>query len=208
MATRWYFDFISPFAYLQWPRIRDLAAREDIEFRPVLLAGLLDHHGQKGPAEIPAKRLFTYRHVTWKAVRMQRPLRFPPVHPFNPLPALRLCAHAGASVESIESIFEHVWARGNAADTPATLGPVAAMLGLSMDEAMQDAVAKGMLMRNYTDAVADGIFGVPTLVRDGHLFWGEDATAMFEDFLEGAAVFRSDAMQGLDRIPVGAARRS
>jgi len=56
MSTRWYFDFISPFAWLQWPRIRELAAHEPIEFRPLLFAGLLAHHGQKGPADIPAKR--------------------------------------------------------------------------------------------------------------------------------------------------------
>lgn len=207
MVTRWYFDFISPFAYLQWPRIVELSRTHPIEFRPVLLAALLDHHGQKGPAEIPAKRRFTYRHVTWKAARMGRPLRFPPTHPFNPLPALRLCAHAGCSPAAITAVFEHIWMHGRAADSAEALAPVATALGLSMDTAMQDVQAKGALMRNFEQAVADHVFGVPTLVRDGELFWGEDATGMFEDALAGAPAFSSEAMRALDGIPVGAARR-
>lgn len=51
----WYFDFISPFAYLQFVRLGELAGAR-LRLRPVLFAGLLQHWGQLGPAEIPAKR--------------------------------------------------------------------------------------------------------------------------------------------------------
>ena len=90
----WYFDFISPFAYLQWQAVRRLPGIVPV-CRPVLLAGLLSHHGHKGPAEIPSKRLFTYRHAQWRADRAGIPMTFPPAHPFNPLAALRLCIAAG-----------------------------------------------------------------------------------------------------------------
>lgn len=104
---RWYFDFISPFAYLQWHRVRTMQRHGPIELRPVLLAGLLGHHGQKGPAEIPGKREFTYRHVQWRAGRAGIAMRFPPAHPFNPLAALRLCIAAGSSPEATDAIFNH-----------------------------------------------------------------------------------------------------
>jgi len=206
MAIRWYFDFISPFAYLQWPRIEALAARQQVELRPVLLAALLDHHGQKGPAEIPAKRDFTYRHVVWKAARAERPLRFPPAHPFNPLAALRLCLHAGATPAAIGAIFEHIWAEGRAADTAEALAPVAARLGVDAARALEDAEAKATLRRHSVEAIADGVFGVPTLVHDGRLYWGEDATDMAEAAIAGDPLFDSAGMHAVGALPVAARR--
>ena len=91
---RWYFDFISPFAYLQWRRLRSDHADIALNPKPVLLAAILNHVGQLGPAEIPQKRRHTYRIVLWQARQAGIPLRFPPAHPFNPLPALRLCLAA------------------------------------------------------------------------------------------------------------------
>lgn len=208
MSIDWYFDFLSPFAYLQWQRLRDLPCAADIACRPVLLAALLQHHGQKGPAEIAEKRRFTYRHVQWKADRAGVPLRFPPAHPFNPLPTLRLCAHAGASAASIDALFNHVWRDGQRADDAQALAPVAAALGIDdVAAALADPAAKARLQENYERAVAQGVFGVPSLVVDGRLFWGEDATAMFEHYLADPAYFDSETMRRLDALPVAAVRR-
>ena len=63
----WYFDFISPFSYLQSERLHMLGPRVSIRFRPVLFAGILAANAHKGPAEIAAKRAFTYRFVLWRA---------------------------------------------------------------------------------------------------------------------------------------------
>ena len=61
MIADWYFDFVSPFAFLQSEQLGSLPPRISVRYRPVLLAALLDANGQRGPAEIPAKRAFTYR---------------------------------------------------------------------------------------------------------------------------------------------------
>ena len=95
MRADWYFDFISPFAFLQLPRVLALRARVEIVPVPIVFGAVLAHHGQLGPAEIAAKRAFTYRYVQWQADRAGIALRFPPAHPFNPLAALRLCVAAG-----------------------------------------------------------------------------------------------------------------
>lgn len=206
MAIHWYFDFISPFAYLQWPRLAALARREAVELRPVLLAGLLQHHGQLGPAEIPAKRVFTYRHVLWKAQQAGRPLAFPPAHPFNPLPALRLCVHAGSTPRAIEAIFDHVWGQGRAADSAEALAPVADALGVDVAAALADPAAKAQLRENGESAIAAGVFGVPTLVVGDRLYWGEDATDMAEAAIAGDPRLESAAMRALDELPVGITR--
>src|SRR4051812_42387593 len=87
-----HFDFISPYAYLAWRGIHALADRHgrEVEARPVLLAGLLNATGGKGPAEVEPKRIYTYKHVSRLAHTAGIPLRPPPAHPFHPLQALRV----------------------------------------------------------------------------------------------------------------------
>ena len=69
MPAIWYFDVVSPFAYLQWHRLKPLLATHDIRPAPILFAAVLSAIGNRGPAEIPAKRTFTYPHVAWRAQR-------------------------------------------------------------------------------------------------------------------------------------------
>src|SRR3970282_1015354 len=94
-GTTWHLDFISRFAYLQWPKVRALLAERDIVLRPIVLAAVLAARGQKGPAEIPGKREFTYRHVLWTARAAGTPLRFPPAHPVNHIPRCRSAIYSG-----------------------------------------------------------------------------------------------------------------
>ena len=206
VATHWYFDFISPFAYLAWPRVRALATRHAIELRPIMFAGLLGHHGHKGPAEIPSKRTFTYRHVLWQAKRRGVPLAFPPTHPFNPLLALRLCIAAGTTPEAITAIFDWIWAQGRAVDSPGAIAPLAAALGVTDPSSLSSPAVKEALRANYDAALAAGVFGVPSLVIDGEIFWGEDAMDFAEAFLEDRRVLSTPEMQAAATWPVGASR--
>lgn len=206
MTIEWYFDFISPFAYLHWPKVRELSERHPVRFRPILFAGLLNHHGQKGPAEIPGKRVFTYRHVFWQARQQGVPLRFPPAHPFNPLLALRLCLAADNDVRAISVIFDWLWAEGRAVDTPEAIAPLAASLGIDDLSALSAPAVKDALRANFDAAIALGVFGVPTLNIDGQLFWGNDAHAFAEAVIADPALLDEPAMRAIDSLPVAAAR--
>ena len=118
VAADWYFDFISPFAYLQSERLASLSPGIRIRYRPVLFAGLLGAHGQKGPAEIAAKRVFTYRFVVWQARKLGIPIKFPHEHPFNPLPLLRLAIACDCAPAAVHRIFRFVWRDGRLPDLP------------------------------------------------------------------------------------------
>ncbi|KFN42271.1 2-hydroxychromene-2-carboxylate isomerase [Arenimonas oryziterrae] len=208
MDARWYFDFISPFAYLQWPKVRALAERQAIAWRPLLFAGLLDHLEHKGPAEIPAKRLFTYRHVTWLARQRGVALRFPPAHPFNPLLALRLCVAANSTPTAIGAIFDWIWGQGRAADSLEAIAPLAATLGIADPaQALSDAAVKTTLRQNFDEAVAAQVFGVPTLSLDGQLFWGDDAFDFATAFLADPGLLSQAPFHDLTQLPIGSARR-
>ncbi len=204
----WYFDFVSPYAYLQNAVIDDVVASSDgivIRRRPLLFAGLLGHWGNVGPAEIVPKREWTFRHCTWLAARHGVPLTMPTMHPFNPLPLLRLSIALGDTRDVVDRLFAYVWIDGR---LPTDREHWLALLAeLAVDEAaLQAPEVKDALRSNGADALAAGVFGVPTAVVDGQRFWGFDATAMLDDYLRGDPLFDGDAMRAAREMPVGPGR--
>lgn len=174
---RWYFDFISPFAYLQSTRLQEFSSQREIEFRPVLFAGLLKHWGQLGPAELPSKRQWTFEHCLWQAHRDSITLNLPPQHPFNPLPLLRLCIAAGNNSAVVERLFRYVWSDGLLPDNQSAFASLCNEFNLSPADINTDETRK-QLLDNGEAAIADGVFGVPSIVYNEQLFWGYDATDM------------------------------
>jgi len=204
-AARWYFDFVSPFAYLQWQKLRALPADAGIEPVPILFGAVLDALGQRGPAEIPRKRESTYRLVAWQARHDRVPLRFPPTHPFNPLAALRLCIAAGTTPAAIDALFDWIWRDGRAGDSVAALAPVCARLGVAEPGANGD-LAKSTLRANTEHAIAAGVFGVPTLAIGEALFWGNDAHELAMAVLHDPRLLDDPDLRRAAEVPVGAAR--
>jgi 2-hydroxychromene-2-carboxylate isomerase len=207
MIADWYFDFVSPFAYLQSEQLGSLPPRLSVRYRPVLFAALLDAHGQKGPAEIPAKRVFTYRFCVWKAKKLGIPLRFPPEHPFNPLPLLRLAIACDCAPDAVHRIFRFVWRHGRLPDLPIEWAELEHELGvIDAGSRIASAEVKDALRRNTDEAIARGVFGVPTLAIGDALFWGSDATQMAADFFAAGCRYDDPEYERLATLPVGASR--
>ncbi len=207
MATiDWYFDFISPYAYFALLKLDEtLPADAEIRMRPLLFAGLLNHHGHKGPAEIASKRVWTYQSCAWTAAQAGIPFRFPAAHPYNSLPYLRLCLAAGATRAATRTIFEALWTTGADPADPALVATLADRLGVSLATLAAPEV-KQQLRANGEDAIAAGVFGVPTLVIDGQLFWGVDGMAFAAACLADPTVLANDEMRRLANLPIAAAR--
>lgn len=206
-----FFDFISPYAYLAFERLPEVLMGHsyDVRYKPVLFAALLQQHGQLGPAEIAAKRDWTYRQVLWLARTHAIDLALPAAHPFNPLPLLRLalaCASDGLPNRFVtETVFHHVWRGGQDACDPQRLQALAARLAPARDP--QGAEVKARLKTLTDEAVALGLFGVPTLVVDGRPFWGQDALPMVRDYLEGGSWFAGPDWDAAAQLPVGIRRK-
>ena len=204
----WYFDFISPYAYLQAARLDDLSRQANIRPRPVLFAGLLNHHGQLGPAEIAPKRKFVFRQALWLAHRQGLPMKLPPAHPFKPLPPLRLAIAAGCEVASIKTIFDFIWRDGNDIDNPEDWKRLTDALEIeNVEERLAEASVKQALRDNTDEAIAKGVFGVPTLVVDRELFWGQDAADQFLDYLRDESRMKRDVFEPVEGLAEGAAQR-
>jgi 2-hydroxychromene-2-carboxylate isomerase len=204
----WYFDVISPYAYLQLADLGQLPAEIALTAKPVLFAGLLNHWGQKGPAEIPGKRLHTYRQCAWMAAQRGLPFRMPPAHPFNPLSALRLLCALGPTLEQARIACDCVFGRGNDPSTPEGLAALGAALGVADPATLAGTdAAKATLRANTDAAIAEGVWGVPTVAISGELFWGADSFPMLLDYLSNPGLFAQAEMQRHTGLPMGAVRR-
>jgi 2-hydroxychromene-2-carboxylate isomerase len=206
-SADWYFDFVSPFSYLQCEQLPTLERSIRIRYRPVLFAALLAAHGHKGPAEIASKRRFTYRFVVWQAAKLGIPLKFPAAHPFNPLALLRLAIAADCEPSAVRRIFRFVWRDGRLGDLPIEWAELISELDIP-DAASRIASSevKDALRKNTDDAIARGVFGVPTLAIGDELFWGVDATAMAADYVAQGCKFTDAEMTRVASLPAGVQR--
>ena len=207
MKLSWVFDVISPFAYLSLKELSRLPPHVEVEYVPVLFAGLLNHFGQVGNAEIESKRQFTYRFVLWRARSLGTPMRMPPAHPFTPLQALRLIVAAGSNRQAVETVFDAVFLHGRDVTNPTTIAELAHHLNVADPEkVLHHATVKQKLRENTQWAIARGVFGVPTFVIDDQTFWGHDALNMAIDYLRDPRQFEDSEMIRMRSLPVGVVR--
>ena len=207
-----HFDVISPYAWLAFERLPQALAGLNVavDYHPLLLAGLLGHWGQKGPAEIEPKRAWTYRQVAWLAAQQGTTLQLPRPHPFNPLALLRLAlaaAPAGGTPSryTVDLLMRHVWCRDSAdPNEPAALAALTAAVAPQRDPAGE--AVKRELRERTEAALAAGLFGVPTLVCDGRAFFGLDALPMLRDAIEGGRWFDGPAWDQAGTQPPGQQR--
>jgi 2-hydroxychromene-2-carboxylate isomerase len=204
----WYFDYVSPYAYLQLEAFDRLPADLEITIKPVLFAGLLGYWDNMGPAEIPAKRRQTYRYSHWLAHKRGVPFKAPPRHPFNPLAALRLSITLDSEIDVIRAIFRHIWGYGHDGQDLESLRPLAKSLGVDdLETRIADPAIKDQLRQNTEAAVARGVFGIPTFSIDDELFWGDDVTDMMLDYLENPNLFKEGELARLTELPIAAQRK-
>jgi 2-hydroxychromene-2-carboxylate isomerase len=206
-----WFDVISPFAYLAFEHLPQAleGCSYEVQYRPVLFAGLLGHWGQKGPAEIAPKRAWTFRHIAWLSHTLGVPMATPATHPFNPLALLRLalaCAAPGdmPNRHVVEALMRHVWRGGAEATDAVGLRALADALAPRRDPGSDE--VKSELRALTNDAVARGVFGVPTYEVDGRLMWGVDALPMLRAALQGDPWFDGPQWDAAGVAPPGVTR--
>jgi 2-hydroxychromene-2-carboxylate isomerase len=216
VTVRCYADPVSPYA---WLGLRDLGRIEDAGARvvivPVLFAGLLNAHGNIGPAEVPAKRRYLFRDVMREAARRGLPFAGPPGHPFNPLLALRMCTAVADATQRgalLAAFTCAAWERGADLMIDATLVRLANERGLdgpALLAAAHTPAVKQALADATAQAVNDGVFGVPTWRVDGddELFWGADRIDALLWRMRGNSIDEDVLREFLGREPRAQRRR-
>lgn len=200
----YYFSSNSPWTYIGHDFFMEIAQRHalKVNFKPVSLARVFPETGGLPLAERPAVRR-RYRLVELQRWRDRRGLHFnikPKHFPFDPTLADRaivaLAAQGLDPARFMRLVFEGVWVEER---DLADEGVVAACL----DEAGYDAfaildAARGQTVEaiyalNLQNALAADVFGAPSYVLDGEVFWGQDRLSLLDDALSsGRAAYSSN----------------
>ena len=207
-------DFIYPYTWLALMQADAFAEEHGIvwEPRPVVYAALLDAHGLVGPVETAAKRRYTLHDVARCAQGLGLRLTGPPAHPFRSLAALRtLCAYrrGPAAMRLARLLSDAAWGEGRDLTDDRVLHDVVEKAGLPSDglaDRIASADVKNELRRLTDDAIAIGVFGVPTFVLDGELFWGHDRLGHLARRLAGEPPPDEGLVKTLLERPKGAER--
>lgn len=211
-----YFDFVSPYAYLALTQVASFGEHHDVrwDLRPVVYGALLDATGLVGPAEVEAKRRYTFHDVARTAASLGVPLVGPPAHPFRSLEALRtVCAYGGRSetLELTVALARACWGEGRDLTDVDVLRDVVGRVGLDDGDLRGRIVApetKESLRRSTEAALAAGVFGVPTFRLDQELFWGHDRMDQLGARLKGVERIVDADVAALEQRPRGADRRA
>jgi 2-hydroxychromene-2-carboxylate isomerase len=195
---RFYFDFISPFAYLGSVAVERLAAKTGraVEWRPVLIGiTILRIMGMKALPETPLKGPYLQRDFVRQAGYLDVPLArgaAPIGQLIAPLPPMRAFVMLNEKDKALakrfaQEVFAARWVHRENPSTPEGLTSVARRLGVDPAPliAANDAPAiKERLTVQVNDAIAAGVFGVPTFQVGKELFWGADHLPQLERWLE------------------------
>lgn len=195
MTIDFFFDFISPFGWIGAERIGAIARRFErcVNWHPFLLqVTVVETMGLKPPLETPLKGAYLLhdirRSLRYHGLAMSDQARFG----FKSLvPARAVLWARDSSPGSVEdlvlALYRAHWSQGKDISEPGTVLEVVADLGLSVSQvttALESSTVKIRLREETAFAVRSGVFGSPTVIIDGEMFWGADRLPMVETWLE------------------------
>lgn len=193
-SIEFWFEFASTYSYLSAMRLPDVArsAGAKVVWRPFLLGPILAEQGWSGSpfSVLPVKGAYMWRDVERRAARLGLGFRRPDPFPQNGLLAARVAtaalgADTGTAVAFVQNVYLAQFDAGRDISDLAVIAECASAAGLSDGavEAAQAPEIKQTLRESTEEAAGRGMFGAPSFVARGELFWGDDR---LEDALEHA----------------------
>lgn len=188
-----YFDLGSPYAYLSAERISGLfteAGLEQPEWQPILLGGLFKRFGRDSWANGPGREEGMAEVERRASAYGLPPIAWPDPWPGNMLAAMRVATFAkqtGRTVSFALAAFRQAFAAGRDLSQPDNVTIAAAACELhprALLKAVETAAVKDALREATDDAAELGVIGVPSLLVDGEVFWGDDRV---EEAVEAAS---------------------
>lgn len=182
--VEFFFDFGSPYSHLAWHELRRItqARQAQIVWRPILLGGVFQATGNHSPAEIPAKAAYSNVDLRRWAQAWGVPFTMNPHFPIHTLTLMRGAVAMQRRGEDdfqryVAAIFSAMFEQPRDLGNPAELGAVLAQAGFDPHlclQAVQEPAVKDALKQATAQAVARGVFGVPTFFVGQDMFWGQD----------------------------------
>jgi len=192
-VLEFYFDIVSPTAYLAHKRLQQLADQYALEIKyvPMLLGGVFKATGNTTPVAIPAKGKYMLESDLPRFTkRYGVPLNLNPFFPINSLNLMRgaIAAQRLDCFDTyIDVAYNAMWIDGKNMGDPEVVAATLTEAGLdagALMELSQDPEVKAELVSNTEAAVERGAFGAPTLYMDGEMFFGQDRLDFIEEALK------------------------
>jgi len=193
-----YFDFGSLNAYLAWRLLPGIEQRTGARFEqvPVLLGGIFKATGNRSPVEayagVPAKLAYEFREIDRFIARHGLvEFRMNPHFPINTLALMRGAVAADEmdlSEAYVAAIFHFMWEDPRKLDDPAVFEEALAEAGLPAEELLElsaDQIVKQKLIASTQDAIELGVFGLPSFIVGGELYFGKDRLREVEESILG-----------------------
>jgi len=201
----YYFSFASPFSCLGHREFIAVAGKHDlaVRYRPVALSEIFPQSGGLPLAKRhPLRQRYRLLELQRWRERRQVPLQLHPKYwPFDPALADRVVVALAAEAQPVENflpgafaaVYENDQNLGDETVIGALLGEAGFDDGGVLQHAKSDACGAAYAA-NVTAALAAGVFGAPSYVLDGELFWGQDRIELLDSALtSGREAYRADA---------------
>ncbi len=181
-APVFFYDFNSPYAYLAASRV-DAVLPEPVQWRPIAFAFLLRAR-QREPWSFhePTRRPGVAECERRAAAYGLAPMTWPPGWPIGsyalaPLRAAYVAADHGRLREFSVAAFARNFVDGTGLRTVEDVlaaGEAAGIDPATLRAGLEDAATKDRLKAATDEAIARGLYGVPTVAVGDELFWGDD----------------------------------
>ena len=196
-SVEFYFDLGSPYSYLAYYRLLQMAERQEIQivYKPILLGGVFKATGNRSPIEIPVKGAYSILDMQRWAEYYQIPMQMNPHFPMNTLTLMRILTgvqllHLEKFEQVLKLLFDAMFGTPQNLNELTVLAEVLKPSGFSVEDIMsmvQSDVVKQKLITETEQAILRGIFGAPTFFVGDEMYWGQDRLHFVEQALNKAS---------------------
>jgi len=196
-SVEFYFDLGSPYSYLAYYRLLQMAEQQEIQivYKPILLGGVFKATGNRSPIEIPVKGAYSILDMQRWAEYYQISMHMNPHFPMNTLTLMRILTgvqllHLEKFEQVLKLLFDAMFGTPQNLNEPTVLAEVLKPSGFSVEDIMsmvQSDVVKQKLITETEQAILRGIFGAPTFFVGDEMYWGQDRLHFVEQALNKAS---------------------
>lgn len=183
-----YYDFASPTAYLAWSQlVKADNTKYAINYKPVLLGGIFKSTDNKPPGTIQAKAKWMFSDIKRYAAKYKVAFKMNDAFPTNSLYLMRgaVFAQENNFLEKYnEAFFNAMWAENIDLSKPENIAKTIEKNDMNSKEIfnkVEDPAIKEKLKSLTSQAVENGLFGVPAFIVEGELYFGQDRMDWFLD---------------------------
>lgn len=196
-SVEFYFDLGSPYSYLAYYRLLQIAEQQEIQvvYKPILLGGVFKATGNRSPIEVPVKGVYSILDMQRWAEYYQIQMQMNPHFPMNTLTLMRILTgvqllHLEKFEQVLKLLFDAMFGTPQNLNEPTVLAEVLKPSGFSVEGIMsmvQSEVVKQKLITETEQAIQRGIFGAPTFFVGDEMYWGQDRLHFVEQALNKAS---------------------